>query len=409
MDLLHRRCAGLDVHKDTVVACARIEAGRTASYETQTFSTTTRGLLELSAWLTKHECTHVAMEATGVYWKPVWHVLEGAFELILANAQHVKNVPGRKTDVLDAHWIADLAAHGLIRASFVPPLAIQDLRVLTRTRKQLVHEQVRHTQRLHKTLEDANIKLTGALSDVLGLSGRRILDAIVAGETDPAKLVALVNYRVRTPREKLLDALRGNVTAIHRFTLKIHLGQVDSIDLALAEIDAKIGVLLQPMRWVIELLTTIPGVSDLVAQVIIAEIGIDMSRFPTSGNLISWAGMCPQMNESAGKRRNSRLRNGAPWLKTVMVQAAWCAIRKTDSYYRAQFHRIRARRGAKKAIIAVAASMLTAAYEMILHGVEHKDLGAQHFDSLNEARATKRLVKRLIDLGYDVDLKKKAA
>lgn len=409
MDLLHPRCAGLDVHKDTVVACTRVQIGAEVTYVTKTFKTSTRSLGELSDWLTQHGCTHIAMEATGVYWKPVWHILEGHFELILANAQHIKGVPGRKTDVLDSQWIADLLAHGLIRASFVPPAQIHQLRGLTRTRKQFVHEQIRHTQRIQKTLEDANIKLTGALSDLLGMSGRRILDALVAGETDPLKLVALVNYRVRTPREELVEALRGHVTDQHRFLLKIHLGQIDSIDSALAEIDARIETHLDPIRAKVNLLTTIPGVSDLVARVIVAEIGVDMSRFPTAANLVSWAGFCPKMNESAGKRRSTRLRKGAPWLKEILVQTAWCAVRVKTSYYRTQFHRIRARRGAKKAIVAVAASILTAIFHMLQTGTEHADLGPLHFDHLNEDVVKNRLVRRLSQLGYDVKIEKKAA
>lgn len=409
MQLLFPRCAGLDVHSKVVVACMRSESTGSLHYETRSFATTTAGLLALSTWLITHECTHVAMEATGVYWKPVWHVLEETFQLCLANAQHIKNVPGRKSDVKDAQWIADLFAYGMIRGSFVPPPAVQELRDLTRTRKQLVRERVQHTQRLQKVLEDANIKLTNALSDLLGESGRAILDALVAGETDPDKLASLANYRVKASRQALVDALRGRVTSHHRFLLKLHLKVIDDVDATLAVLDEEVGRQLEPFQDVVKLLATMPGVSERVAHVIVSEIGIDMQRFRTAGHLISWAGLCPQLNESAGKRKSTRLRKGAPWLKTVLVQSALSAIRVKGSYFQSQFHRVRARRGAKKALIAVAASMLTAAYFMISRCEVYRDLGATHFDTINEAKTTNRLVKRLADLGYAVELKKIAA
>ena len=331
MDVLYARCAGLDVHKDTVVACVRLaEGGGEVRREVRSFATTTRGLLELSDWMTGHGCTHVAMEATGVYWKPVWHVLEGSFELVLANAGHIRNVPGRKTDVNDATWIADLLAHGLIRGSFVPPAAIQHVRDLTRTRKQLVREVAQHTQRIQKTLEDANIKLTGTISDVLGWTGRAILDALVAGETDPERLADLAHRGIKAPRAKLVEALRGRVTEHHLFLLKLHLGQVDALRAAIAGLDAQLGKALGEARAMAELLTTMPGISDLVAQVVVGEVGTDMRRFPSAAHLVSWAGLCPQSDESAGKRRNTRIRHGAPWLKTTLVQAAWAATRKNE-------------------------------------------------------------------------------
>jgi len=409
MDLLCRRCAGLDVHQQCVVACARIQDCAPASYETRTFETTTKGLLELSEWLSAHGCTHVAMEATGVYWKPVWHVLEGSFELILANAQHIKNVPGRKSDVSDAQWIADLAAHGLIRASFVPSFATQQMRDLMRTRKQFVREQVRHTQRIQKTLEDANIKLTTMLSDVMGQSGRKILDAIIAGEADPEKLADLTDYRVRASRSAKVEALRGRVTDHHRLLLKLHLAQVDALDASIAAIDKEVERSLEPFRAKVKLLATMPGVSELVAQTIVSEIGDDMTRFPTTGHLVSWAGLCPQMNESAGKRRSTRIRKGAPWLKTVLVQAAWCAVRKKHSYFKAQYHRIRSRRGSKKAIVAVAASMLTSAHAMLSKNVAFTDLGATWFDLRDQTKTVKRLIHRLAEMGVEVEVKEKVA
>jgi transposase len=406
MEVLHARCAGLDVHKDTVVACARVvEDGGAPTRQVRSFETTTRGLLELSDWLSEHGCTQVAMEATGVYWKPVWHVLEDSFELVLANAAHIRNVPGRKTDVNDATWIADLLAHGLIRGSFVPPTAIQHVRELTRTRKQLVREVAQHTLRIQKTLEDANIKLTGTISDVLGMTGRAILDALVRGETDPERLADLAHHRLKASRAKLVEVLRGRVTEHHRFLLKLHLGQVDALRSSIEEVDAQLGKTLGETSAMVDLLQTMPGVGEYVAQVIVGEVGTDMSRFPSAAHLVSWAGLCPRSDESAGKRRNTRIRHGAPWLKTTLVQAAWSASAKRNSYHRAQFQRLKARRGPKKAIIAVAASMLTAAYHMLSDGTTFRDLGPNHFERHDKSKTTRRLTKRLEQLGYLVELR----
>ncbi len=408
MEVLHARCAGLDVHKDSVVAAVRC-VSPPPHHEVRSFATTTQGLLALGDWLASHRCTHVAMEATGVYWKPVWHLLEGRFELVLANAQHIRNVPGRKTDVNDAAWIADLLAHGLIRSSFVPPAAIQELRDLTRTRKQLVREISQHSLRIQKVLEDANLKLGSVLSDVLGQSGRAMLAAIIAGQEDPERLADLALGTARRKKSALIEALRGRVTPHHRALLQLHLGLVDALDAALAEIDQRVGKALEPIRASAQRLTTMPGVSDLVANVIVAEIGFDMSRFLTSGHLISWAGLCPRNDESAGKRRSTRLRKSGPWLKTTLVTAAWAAIRVKDTYLHAQFLRLKARRGAKKAILAVAASMLTAAYFMLRDGVEYKDLGPDHFDRRDRTKVIRRLVRRLHDLGCDVFVTTEAA
>jgi transposase len=403
MEVLYARCAGLDVHKETVVACARI-ADRGVKHHVETFATTTTGLLALSDWLDGHEVTHVAMEATGVYWKPVWHILEGWFELTLANAAHVKNVPGRKTDVNDATWIADLLAHGLVRGSFVPPASIQELRVLTRARKQLVREKASHVQRLEKTLEDANLKISAVLSDIMGESGRAMLDAIIAGEADPEQLAKLANKRVRATRATLVEALRGRITKHHRFMLALHLEQVDALARSIARVEKEVGDSLAPFREAAELLTTMPGVSHVAAAVIVAEIGVDMSRFPTAAHLVSWAGLCPKSDESAGKRRSTRVRKGGTWLKTTLVQAAWAAIRVRGSYLQAQFFRLRARRGPKKAILAVAASMLTAAYHMIKNRQPYRDLGAEHFQHADREKVAKRLVRKLTDLGFEVEL-----
>ena len=405
MEVKYRRCCGLDVHKDTVVACARIVSDGEVVSEVRTFQTTTVSLIALSEWLAENGCTHVAMEATGVYWKPVWHILaDGDFQLVLANASHVKNVPGRKTDVNDATWLADLLAHGLIRASFVPDTQTQELRNLLRTRKQLVREKASHILRIQKTLEDANIKLDSVITDVMGMSGRAMIEALIAGENNPAKLARLANYRLKTSQEKLREALRGRVTKHHRFLLRLHLSQIDGLDASIAAIDQQVEAGIAPFRTAVDLVTSVPGVGSLGAQVIVSEIGTDMGRFPSDSHLISWAGICPRNDESAGKRRSNRLRKGAPWLKTTLVQCAWAAVRKKDSYLQAQFHRIKSRRGPKKAIMAVAASILTAIYHMLKDGTLYQDLGANHFQSRSKGQQTKRLVKRLADLGYDVAL-----
>jgi len=401
MDVLYPRCAGLDVHKDTVVAAVRIAADGPVKTEVRSFDTMTPGLLALSAWLAECGCTHVAMEATGVYWKPVWHILsDGDVTLVLANASHVKNVPGRKTDVADAVWLADLLAHGLIRASFVPEAATQEMRALLRTRKQLVREQASHVQRIQKTLEDANLKLGSVLTQIMGVSGRAILEALIDGECDPDKLRALVQRGVKAPPEKLRAALQGRITDRHRFLLRLHLRQVDALGAAIAEIDAEVDRDLDPFRQAVRQLRTIPGISDLTAQVIVSEIGVDMSRFPTAGHLISWAGLCPRNDESAGKRRSTRLRKGAPWLKTTLVQCAWAGVRKTASYLQAQFQRLRHRRGPKKAICAVAASILTATYHMLRDGTFYQDLGANHFHCSSPEDQANRLARKIASLGF---------
>ena len=416
MEVMHERCAGLDVHKAMIVACVRIMAGGKVGRECRTFETTTAGLLALLAWLMESGCRHVAMEATGVYWKPVWNILsDGAFELMVANAAHIKNVPGRKTDVNDAMWIADLVACGLIKASFVPEEPIQELRSLLRARKQLTREQTSHIQRIQKTLEEANIKLDSVISDILGLSGRRMIEAMIAGVRNPFKLAELADRRIKASPKALYDALHGRLTDHHRFLLRLYLGQYDTLDAAIVALDQQVDASVTRMdkeakagqatfRSLIILLCTIPGIGALAATTILAEIGRDMSRFPTAGHLVAWAGLCPGQNESAGKRKASRLRKGAPWLKTMLVQCAWAASRKKNSYYKAQFNRLRSKRGPKKAICAVAASMLTAIYHMLKDGTEHHDLGADHFDHRSTAVKANRLVAQLVKLGFQVEL-----
>ena len=410
MEVLYPHCAGLDVHKESVVACVRHMVDGKVATTVKRFKTTTQELMTLSNWLWAEGVTHIAMEATGVYWKPVWHILsDGEFELVLANAAHVKNVPGRKTDVNDAVWLADLMAHGLIKASFVPGEPTQQMRDLLRTRKQFVRERSSHLQRIQKTLEDANIKLDSVISDISGLSGRRMIEALIAGKTEPEALAALAHGRIRASAAELEAALRGRVTAHHRFMLRLHLNHLDAVDVAISSIDKEVDLNVEPFRVAIEMLTTIPGIGSLAAEVIVAEIGIDMSRFETEGNLISWAGLCPRNDESAGKRRSTRMKKGAPWLKTTLVQCAWAATRVKGSYLQAQYLRIRSRRGPKKAIGAVAASMLTAAYHMLKDGTFYQDLGSNHFDNRDKGKQALRLVNRLQSLGFTVQITSMAA
>jgi transposase len=405
MELLYLCCAGLDVHKQSVVACVRLAREGKVVTEVRTFAATTAGLLALAEWLAENGVTHVAMEATGVYWRPVWQILsDGDFELLLANAAHVKNVPGRKSDVSDAVWLAELLAHGLLRASFVPDAATQDLRTLLRTRKQLTRERSRHVQRIHKTLEAANIKLDAVLADVLGKSGRAMLEAMVAGESDPERLAALAHKGVKCPPERLREALRGRIKEQHRFLLATHLGLINAIEAAIARLDQQVEASLAPFRQAVELVSTIPGVKAISAQGIVCETGTDMSRFPSAGHLLSWAGLCPRNDESAGKRRSTRLRKGAPWLKTLLVQCAWAAIRKKNSYLQAQYLRLKSRRGPQKAICAVAASILTAVYHMLKDGTLYHDLGPDHFHHRSKTSQIRRLLARLQNLGYPVEI-----
>jgi transposase len=396
-----------------VVACVRIAERARVDCETRTFGTTTSELTRLGEWLRETRCTHAAMEATGVYWVPVWHILEGhlekgdeetgeVLELMLVNPQHIKAIPRKKTDKEDARWLADLLAHELVRGSFVPAGWVQDLRAIMRTRKQFAHERARHVQRIQKTLEQANVKLASVISDVTGTAGRAIIRAIIAGETDPERLVGVVKTRLSAKRETLVEALRGAVTARHRFLLEVELGYVENIDATLARIDQEAATVLAPFRAQADRLTAIPGVGEIAARIIVAEIGVDMTRFPTAGQLVSWAGLSPRNDESAGKRQSTRTRKGNVWLKSILVQAAWAATRVKDSYLRAQFMRIKTRRGPMKAILAVAASILSIAHVLLTRGVEYRDLGADYFDKRDRDKLVKRLTRKLDGLGYTV-------
>jgi transposase len=414
MDVIHDCVAGLDVHKDTVVACVRTMSGTRATRECRTYGTTTDDLGALLEWLSASGCSVVAMEATGVYWLPVWKILsDGDFKLILANAAHIKAVPGRKTDMNDAMWNADLAAYGLIKASFVPDEQLHELRTLTRTRKQLTREQTRHAQRIQKTLTEANIRLDSVISDIMGASGRRMIEAMIAGQCDPRKLAALAHRSVKASPKQLYDALHGRLTEHHRFLLKLHLGQWDAIDASIRIIDREIEARVARLdaerpadkaRFsdLINLLDWIPGVNRLSAVSVLSEIGTDMTRFDSDGHLVAWTGLCASQNESAGKRKRTRLRKGNPWLKTALVQCAWAAKNAKTSYYRAQFLRLKARRGPQKAICAVAASILTAIYHMLSDGTAYQDLGADYFDRRSPEAKVGRLVRQITRLGYEV-------
>lgn len=405
MDVLYPRCCGVDVHKASVVACRLLsrETG-TPDKEVQTFGTTTAEILRLADWLSAAGVTHVAMESTGVYWKPLWNLLEGDFALLLANAHHVKAVPGRKTDVRDAEWLADLLRHGLLSPSFVPDRPERELRELTRYRTQLVRERAAERNRVQKTLEGANIKLGNVASDVLGVSGRAILRAIIAGTTDPAALADLAQGRLRERIPALTEALQGKISAHQRFLLAAHLAHIDFLDQQIAQLGTEIAERLHPFEEELARLTTIPGVGRTVAEVILAEIGTDMGRFPSAAHLASWAGMCPGNDESAGKTRRGTTRKGSRWLRATLIQAAHAAARTKDTYLSAQYRRLAARRGKAKAAVAVGHTILGLVYELLTTGTTYEDLGADYFDQRDQKRVEQRLVARLQRLGYAVTL-----
>lgn len=404
MQVMHSRCAGLDVHPRSVSATVRIADGRQVTFHRATYGTTTTDVLALGDWMESFGVTHVAMESTGVYWRPIWHILAERFQLVLGNAARIKNVPGRKSDTKDADWISELLTHGLIEASFVPPPEIQDLRDLTRTRRQLVHETTRHRQRIQKTLEECNVKLANVISDVCGVTGRKILRAMIAGETSPYHLAKLAEGRVKASEQELVEALRGRVRAHHRFMLQVHLDQIKALEESIRQLESRIEELLQPFRVQQSNLMTIPGLSKIGSAVVIAELGVDMTRFRTAGHARSWVGLCPSLNESAGKKLSTRIRPTGVWLKPVLVQAAATVANSRKGYLAAQFRRIKARRGGKKALVAVAASILTAAYHVLRDGTQYRDLGADYFDNLNHTKLANRFVRRLKDLGYNVTL-----
>jgi transposase len=409
MEVVHPRCCGIDVHKASVVACLRIQDGRRGRMELKQFGTTTAELLRLHAWLSAARCTHVAMESTSVYWKPVFNLLESSFDVVLANAHHIKAVPGRKTDAKDCEWLADLLAHGLIRASFIPPAAIRDLRDLTRHRKSLIRDRVKVANRIHKLLETANIKLGNVVTDVLGVSGRAMLNALVSGETDPARLASLAKGCLIPRVKQLAEALQGRFTPHHGFLLRQLLTQLDQLAALIAECDTRILEVAKPFEPHIERLQTIVGVGRRSAEVIVSEVGVDMSRFASSGHLASWARICPGSNQSAGKRRSVGTGTGNNWLRTTLLESAWAASHSRHSYLGAQYRRISKRRGQKRAAIAVAHSILVIGYHVIRQGVPYRELGADYFDRMNTTKLKKYHLRRLAELGCHVTVVTSAA
>ncbi len=409
MRIVYQNVAGLDVHKKTVVAALIVQNTEGGwQQETRRFGTMTADLLALSDWLLARSVTHVAMESTGEYWKPVFNLLEGHVEVILVNAQHISKVPGRKTDQSDAEWIAELLQHGLLKASFIPPVGQRELRELTRFRTSFVREQATLVNRLQKVLESANIKLASVASDVMGVSGRAMLDALIEGQAQPEAMAELAKGRLRTKRAELAKALEGRVQAHHRFLLTELLCQIDSLDETIARFNTEIEAYCRPFEEAVSLLDTIPGVARATAEAIVAEIGTDMTRFPSADHLSAWAGVAPGNHESAGKRRSGRTRQGNKPLGAALNQAAHAAARTKNTYLAAQYHRLAARRGKKKAIVAVMHSILVMAFHMIQRKEPYRELGGNYFDQRRPEITADRLVKRLEKLGYEVALQKPA-
>jgi transposase len=394
----------VDIGKADLKACVRIPGPRGGRRsQTKTFSTTTAALLQLRQWLVDQQVTVVAMEATGDYWKPVYYLLEDDFEVQLLNATHMRNVPGRKTDVCDAGWIAQLVEHGLVRPSFVPPPPIRRLRDLTRYRSALIGERTREKQRVEKVLEDAGIKLSAFISDIFGMSGRAMLAALINGQRDPQVLAEYARARMRRKIPALVEALTGRFTEHHAFLCRMMLAHIDGLDAAIAEVTGQIEAEMQPFQAVADRLDTIPGVNQRTAQTIIAEIGVDMTRFPTAAHLASWAGVCPGNNESAGKHHSGRTRKGDSWLRAALGEAAAAGVGTKNSYLQAQYRRLAGRRGKKRALVAVGHTILVATWHMITHGVDYQDLGPTHYlMRIDPARHTRRLINQLNQLGYQV-------
>ena len=406
MDLVVERAGALDVHKARVVATVHTPERR----ETRTFGTMTADLAQLAAWLREQGVTHVAMESTGSFWQPIYNILEQhEFELLVVNAQHVKQVPGRKTDVRDSEWLCDLLRHGLLRASFIPDREHRERRELVRYRKALIRERANEVNRIQKLLEGANIKLAAVATDVLGVSGRQMLEALVGGTTDPQVLAALAKGKLQRKQPALEQALAGLVGEHQRFVLREQLGHIDELEARIARLSEELEARLRPFAAALDALDTIPGVGRHTAEVIIAELGADVQRFPSAAHLASWAGLCPGNHESAGKRLSGRTRKGNPWLRATLIEAAWAAARTKGTYLQAQYHRLAARRGAKRALVAVAHSLLVIIYHLLTTGEVYRELGADYFDRRNQQALARRLIKRLSSLGYTVTLELQAA
>lgn len=405
MDVIYRSVCGLDVHKKTVVACRRrVQAGGKVEKAIKTFATTTTALGTLVAWMAEWQVSHAAMESTGVYWKPVWNILEGHVALFLVNARHLKIVPGRKTDVKDCEWIAQLLQYGLLRASFVPSPAVREWRDLTRHRAKLIDQHTAVVNRVHKTWEDANIKLSTVISDIMGVSGRRMLRAMALGEDDVSVLAALGHERLRATPAALQESLQGKLSAHHRFMLTTLFEQVDFLEQQIARLDAHLAEQMRPFEGQLTRLDSIDGLDRRGAQNLLAELGPEMAQFPDAGHLSSWAGMSPGNNESAGKHHSGKTTKGNKWLRRTLTQAAWAATRRKDGYLAAQYRRLAARRGKKRAIVAVGHTILVAAYHVLKENVDYHDLGAAHFDQRRRERTVTHLVDRLRRLGYHVAL-----
>jgi transposase len=405
MDVLYARCAGIDVHKKMVVACLITpDATGTPTKETRTYGTMTADLLEMMDWLVDAGCTHVAMESTGVFWKPLYNLMEGALEILVVNAAHMKNVPGRKTDVKDAEWIADLLRLGLLQASFIPDRPQRELRELTRYRTSLLQERSAEVNRLQKTLEGANIKLSSVATDIMGKSGRDMLAALVAGRTDAAALAQLARGKLREKLPQLEKALRGQFAAHQRFLVAQQLAHIDGLDDIIERVSAEIAERVRPFEREIEQVDTVTGIGRRTAEVLVAEVGTDLTRFRTHRHLASWAGLCPGNNESAGKHKGGKTRKGSPWLRAALIEAAKAAGRSKKTYLGAQYRRIAARRGAKRAAVAVAHSILVIVYHILTRHEPYHDLGVTYFDERDRQAVERRLVRRLQALGYDVSL-----
>jgi transposase len=410
MEAIIERCCGIDVHKKTITVCLMIgAAGKTPSKTIKTFSTMTQDLLACRQWLVSEGCTHAVLESTGVYWKPLFNVLEEVIEVVLANARHIKNVPGRKTDVKDCEWLAQLLRHGLVRGSFIPPKPIRQLRDLTRYRQKLVQQRSSEINRLQKFLEDANIKLSAVVSDINGVSAQEMIGHLIADDMDPQQMAELAKGRLRNKLPELEKALEGYLSDHQRLLLKVSLQMIGSFDEAIAKLSQEIDVQMKPFESTAERLQTLPGVKKNAAERIIAEIGVDMSRFPSDAHLSSWAGISPGNNESAGKRYSGRITPGNKWLKTCLTEAAWAASRTKKTYLKARYHRLAARRGKKRAIVAVGHTILIMAYHIIKEQSTYKELGADYFERLNEQAIIRRLTSRIEKLGYQVELTKTAA
>jgi transposase len=405
MDVVYPRCCGLDLHKRTVVACLLTPGPRaTPVKEVRTFGTMTDDLLALSDWLTAAGCTHVAMESTGVLWKPIFNLLEGSFELLLVNAHHVKAVPGRKTDVKDSEWLADLLRHGLLRASFVPDRRQRELRELTRYRTTLVRERSAEVNRLQKTLEGANIKLGAVASSLAGRSAREMIEGLLADSPDPARLADLARGRLREKLPELERALTGRVGPHQRFLLAQQLAHIDYLDAAVERVCAEIAERLRPFDATLARLETIPGIGRRVAEIVAAELGLDVTRFPSAAHLAAWAGVAPGNHESAGKRLSGTTRKGSPWLRTTLVEAAQAAARTKSTYLAAQYRRLAPRRGQKRAVVAVAHTILVIIYHLLRDQTTYRELGATYFDERERQDVERRLIRRLEALGNTVSL-----